>query len=598
MPESKQKNLNRVTQLEKKTERPLNILTPGPKTSVIPYIWKTSFYIWAKDNANQMTDDLLSSLASNLMPFGDEGRKEFHTICHKRDDYNPEDYNGLYDNVISFRQEKGIWATTYATMLLQGYSGPISSEGTTPANEVLALKQETDISVRGLFRKPKGGLAINANIYAKYVLTRMHLLNYKDAEIYAYDQSGYWRKISELQLAKILREILHEAMDNIWCKNFESEYMSALRLEMPRRDNLNQNRDYINLENGMLHLKTMTLRSHAPGYYSSIQIPIAYDLNAECPRFRKFLDEIMEGDSERIAVIQEMMGYFLTAETKMQKAFFFCGRGSNGKSVLATIIKSLCGDENVSNVSLATLSERFGMQELPDKTVNISTENEFSDKPLNTQNFKAITGGDSVNIEQKYKSSYSTTLYCKLLALVNNLPKSKDNSYGYYRRLVLILFNRTFRDEVQDKQLLDKLQLELAGILRFALDGLVRLEQQNYTLTKSQAIDKALEDYRSTQNPVIDYFEDMIEVAEGHSCERPQVHRVFSQWCLKNGYDDWARMGSQKFWELMANVMQAHDLDYRTKKVSGTIHVLKIRVRAELMEDGYGLSKSESIINF
>jgi len=145
--------------------------------------------------------------------------------------------------------------------------------------------------------------------------------------------------------------------------------------------------------------------------------------------------------------------------------------GANGKSVLAEVIRHIAGPDNVSNVPLAKLTDRFGLDNLPGKTVNISTENELGDKHLNTQNFKAITGGDVVNVEQKYKDSFSCELFCKLLISVNQLPKTLDHSHGYYRRLVIVPFQKVFREEEQDPNLLDKLLTELEGILVFALEG-------------------------------------------------------------------------------------------------------------------------------
>ena len=122
------------------------------------------------------------------------------------------------------------------------------------------------------------------------------------------------------------------------------------------------------------------------------------------------------------------MGYVLTKDMRLQKAFIFHGIGSNGKSVLADIIRHIAGEDNVSHAPLNKLGERFGLDNLPGKTVNISTENELGEKHLNTQNFKAITGADTINVERKYQDSFSCELFCKLVVLVNRLPRKRSFS--------------------------------------------------------------------------------------------------------------------------------------------------------------------------
>ena len=85
--------------------------------------------------------------------------------------------------------------------------------------------------------------------------------------------------------------------------------------------------------NGMYDLEEFSLVEHNKNFYSTIQIPINYLPNAECPMFIKFLKDSFQDDEESEKLAQEWAGYLLTAETKAQKALLLYGSGANGKGV-------------------------------------------------------------------------------------------------------------------------------------------------------------------------------------------------------------------------------------------------------------------------
>lgn len=376
-----------------------------------------------------------------------------------------------------------------------------------------------------------------------------------------------------MELEKACRGILHEVEDAIWRNSWHGEYMSALKLEVDHLAIMDQAKDLINLKNGMLDLCTLTLMPHAPEYYSTVQIPINYNPEATCSGFHAFLESIFDEDQERIALVQEIMGYCLTKDVRLQKAFIFHGIGSNGKSVLANVICHMVGKENTSHVPLSRLSERFGLDNLPGKTVNISTENELGEKHFNTQNFKSITGTDVINVEQKYKDSFSCRLFCKLIVLANKLPTTKDHSHGFYRRIVIVPFNRVFIEKEQDKNFLAKLLTELDGILSFALRGYQRLVLNNHQLTVSSFAEKALAAYKEQQNPVLLFMREQLTFVPEESTERKLVYPAFQRWARKNDLNEFAGITRQAFWNLFRAGAAEVGYEPTTKKIQGNIYL-------------------------
>ena len=134
---------------------------------------------------------------------------------------------------------------------------------------------------------------------------------------------------------------MHIIVPDCWKPSYKQKCLEILQLERLQKEEFNKNNRFINLKNGLFDLKEYKVIAHTPEFLSTIQLPILYDKNAECPNFIKFLHEIFEDDETRIKLIQQLFGYCLTSSTKAQKAFILQGSGANGKSVLLSILTAL-----------------------------------------------------------------------------------------------------------------------------------------------------------------------------------------------------------------------------------------------------------------
>jgi putative DNA primase/helicase len=329
----------------------------------------------------------------------------------------------------------------------------------------------------------------------------------------------------------------------------------------------------------MYNIYTRKLESHDPKFLSTIRIPVNYNALAECPLFKKFLYDLMQGDEERIMLSEEIIGYCLTMLNCIQKGFFFYGTGSNGKSKFADIISYLCGKANISNMSLEVLGTRFGTETLPNKLVNISPENEFNGKYMDTSNFKSITGGDTMHINAKYKTGRSHDIFAKLISLLNKLPDTKDTSNGYFRRVLIIPFYNVFNGENDDKEIVDKLLNELEGILNVALEGLNRLIDNKFNLTESKVVNEIFNQYKLEQNPVEEFFQDKVISNEEASIKQCEILKYFKKWSIQNGYNDLSFISSTRFWNLFRKVLNDNGISYQnTKKIKGITYIVGITI--------------------
>jgi len=167
----------------------------------------------------------------------------------------------------------------------------------------------------------------------------------------------------------------------------------------------------------------------------------------------------------------------------------------------------------VSSQSLQELcNNRFSKAELYRKFVNIAPDIPGV-KIADSSIFKELTGGDLLTAEKKFHHPFSFVNYPKLIFSANKLPYSRDKTYAYYRRWMLIFFDVIFGDSGHpvDKNMLKKITgpEELSGILNWASEGLSRLNEQG-DFTGRLSVDETRVYYERLVNPVYTFISDCI----------------------------------------------------------------------------------------
>ncbi len=514
-------------------------------TSFYPF-WECKFLNWMRENPAEQTYHLWFAAASTLAFFGEEGREAFHELSSGYPKYSQPEINRLFDDMLKARSE-GIGPITYEKITEYGFTEKDDTDAASPAIYIQHLYKNNQLKEMGITFKEER-LLFNPNIFAEFFMKQEELAIYEGKIFYCY-REGVWTRLEDYELLRKIRDLVQDTRKNIFNTNMGNNALEMLRLAVPPIRNLDGFKRLINVENGMLNLETLELLPHASSYYSSIRIPLTFDPKATCTHFEKFVQEIMDDDPERVCVIQEFFGYLLTADTVIHKAFFLFGEGSNGKSVLLDILTYLIGPENVSNLSLTDLDNSFRRANLVGKTANIATENEISSKGFNSQYFKAVVSGDRIQVERKYEAPVSYSPLCKLVFAVNNLPYSRDRSYGLYRRMLIIPFNRRFEGKNADKRLKLRLLAELPGILNWAITGLVRLQKNDYEFTHSSVITNAVKTYIEDQNPIHNFILEMISLSEvSGRVAKAHIMENYNLWCHRNGLGDTIKISPQKFW--------------------------------------------------
>lgn len=277
----------------------------------------------------------------------------------------------------------------------------------------------------------------------------------------------------------------------------------------------------LGVANGVIDLRTSIRRDGKPEDKISLHSDIAYDPEAQCPRFRQFIDEVFDHDQDLIEFIQPAIGYCLTGSTQEQCLFVCQGGGSNGKSTLLEVMRHIMGGYAYNlPFSALELEKRSSIPNdlapLPGKRFVTAIEtNERAQ--LNEGRIKLLTGCDPISARFMRREFFTFVPVAKYWLCFNNPPMVADDSHGFWRRVRMIPFRRQFDGDAVDDGLLEKLKAEGPGILAWAVQGCLKWQTSGLPMPK--AIEEATVAYREENDPLAEFIEARCVVASGAHVE-------------------------------------------------------------------------------
>ncbi len=292
--------------------------------------------------------------------------------------------------------------------------------------------------------------------------------------------------------------------------------------------------------NGLLDPVARTLVPHSPDWFATAKLPVAHDTGARTPeRWLAFLAEVMEGDAERVAVLQELFGASLDRAYPAKWFAALVGGGDNGKSVALAVLRFLLGGSNCSAVNLDELStNRFAAFALFGKLANIVGDQGHFES-ADEGRLKSLTGGDLVTFEQKGRDSFVAVNRAKLLFAANSMPTFADKSEAVWNRLVAVPFEFIVPPGKKNPELLTAAYWadELPGILNWALDGLARLRKQG-RFTRSVRCERTKNRTRLDSNPARQFLLAHCEFTgdDTYALQIKELYEAYRTWCMDNGF--------------------------------------------------------------
>jgi putative DNA primase/helicase len=308
-------------------------------------------------------------------------------------------------------------------------------------------------------------------------------------------------------------------------------------------DQLDADNYLLGVSNGVLDLRTGTLRNEQREDWITRAARVEFDPSATAPEWAAFLNSIMAGNRDLIDFLQTLAGYCLTGDTREQKFFFFYGGGSNGKSTFLNALREMMGGYAVQARTEVLMQAKGGTQAhghtadiMPLIGARLTAANEIEEgQRLAESLIKQLTGGEPIMVRSPYGRESSLVMpQFKVIMAGNHRPIIRGTDHGIWRRLVCVPFTVTIPDDQQDKHLMDKLQLEFPGILNWALEGCLRWQAQGLSLPP--VLQSERKAYMTDMDVLQRWIDERCDVVPGHEWGVRAAYSAFNLWATGGGY--------------------------------------------------------------
>lgn len=307
---------------------------------------------------------------------------------------------------------------------------------------------------------------------------------------------------------------------------------------------------FINLQNGLLDVRSGILKAHTPDVLSTMQINVRYDPGArypqDCPTFKRYLDDFVKDpdgnqDETKRAVLQEYFGLALSnvpGWNVKQALILYSELGNTGKSRLLDLLTYMLGQQYATNLQIKDMGnpfDRFALSSVGKARVIICGDQSGAEVQ-DSSNFKRLTGGDPVSVELKGQNKFDMIYNGVCMFACNTLPYFSDDKGGHlFERLLIVPCEHTVPEGQRDPGLLDKMKKETPAIFNFFLEGLRRLLRNNYQFTRSESAEGSLREYRQKSDTVFYFLSSNYELTGDRrdTVKKTDLENEYTQFCEK-----------------------------------------------------------------
>lgn len=326
-------------------------------------------------------------------------------------------------------------------------------------------------------------------------------------------------------------------------RNREAILRDAMSIAPVSISNFDRDLMLLNVQNGTFNLRTFTLQPHNPADMITKLAPVKYNQKARCPRWDKFIDEVMCGDRDLAIYLQKALGYALTGLTEYEVFFILYGEKTrNGKTTLLETIANVLGDYS-RNTQAQSLARRSidGSAATPDmarlKGARFVTVPEpEKGLELNIALIKQLTGGDTYTARFLNANCFEFKPEFKLFITTNHLPHTADDTVFISGRVKIIPFDRHFSEQEQDTGLKKyfRKSINKSAIFNYLVEGQRLIREMGFDAPPR--VEAAIEAYRSEADILGLFLSEYTRSEEKSRLATSALYSCYTSWAKDNGY--------------------------------------------------------------
>lgn len=369
------------------------------------------------------------------------------------------------------------------------------------------------------------------NAVAEAILSETRLTQDRAGTMFIYN-GRHWEEATD----HLLRHMAKVADGEDTTRDRRGEIVDYLKTSVHNRDLVwGRSGDHeIPFANGVLDVLSGGLRDHTPDDYLENVVPWDWQPGRESPLWRATLDTWFPPDADadgrerqEVVALQEFFGYVLLPHSRFKKALVLYGESDTGKSVVPAVMRAMVGERFCCTLGVDQMDDPILRAVLVGKRLNTVTEISES-AMVSDGGFKTLVSTEeAILVNEKYKPAYEYKPHAKHVFATNNLPRVSDRTKAVFNRLLLVLFRIVI--EKQDRDLVDKLTAEMAGILCWSVDGARRLIDRHGQFSEPSESREEVQRYMAEMNPFIAFGEECLSAGGGGVLLGSLVDR-FNSW--------------------------------------------------------------------
>lgn len=317
-------------------------------------------------------------------------------------------------------------------------------------------------------------------------------------------------------------------------------------------DKFNVDKDIINVDNGVLNLKTLELKEHSPSFNFTYCCNVKWNPQADSSFFLNWLSQCLAG-YERDDVrdfLQMCLGYTITGHTREEKMFYIWGKPRSGKGTLMDILHAIMGKTLAGATKFETFTKKrdgndqgFDLAPLSAcRFVSASESNKTA--VMNESAVKNITGNDPISAAHKNQDIFHFQPLWKIWVISNFKPKGDVSDDAFWSRFIAFEFpnSRLGEEDTSLKGVLTQPE-NLEGAFKWMVLGAQKWYNQVRLTAPDFNVD-LINEAREELDLIKQWMDDECVVDKNsrklHSPTKT-LYDSFDRWCSDNGHKAWEK---------------------------------------------------------
>jgi len=355
-------------------------------------------------------------------------------------------------------------------------------------------------------------------------------------------------------------------------------------------DEWDKNIRLLGVANGVVDLVTGKAVRPQPDQYIRTVAPVNFDPAATCPTWERALHGIFDGDTEKAAYLQRVLGYAMTGECVESDFLVWHGKeGRNGKEFILDRVRACLGDKLAGSVEAELLLKSKahrgangateGLMALYGRRLAWASETNEGQQ-MDLAKMKDLSGGHVMTGRHNYGKQIEWNRTHTIVLLTNNLPHVQSQSLAEWDRIKVLSFPLSFVDrpdptkpyqrkkDVTLGRVID--ERELSGVLNWLIAGGLDWRAEGMRPPASVTRDTAA--YQKTEDTLGTFIEESCVIGEAIRSKPGELYNAYKFW-----FDGPRPMGKQSF------ITKIEERGFQRILYSGTLYFRGIGIRNDLM---------------